>query len=54
MTTVSQDATRLAAAAVDQALRLAAGEPPTETVLTPRLVIRSTTAPPRESRKPPR
>ena len=45
MTTVSQDATALAVAAVDQALRLAAGEPPTETVLTPRLVVRATTAP---------
>jgi len=47
MTTVSQDATALAEAAVKQALSLAGGGKPTETVLTPRLVVRSTTAPPR-------
>jgi DNA-binding LacI/PurR family transcriptional regulator len=46
MTTVSQDATALAEAAVEQALGLAAGAEPTETVLTPRLVVRSTTASP--------
>lgn len=46
MTTVSQDATALASAAVDQALRLAAGNPSTEIVLTPRLVVRATTAAP--------
>jgi DNA-binding LacI/PurR family transcriptional regulator len=46
MTTVSQDATALAGAAVAQALALAGGAEPTETVLTPRLVIRSTTASP--------
>jgi DNA-binding LacI/PurR family transcriptional regulator len=45
MTTVSQDATALAAAAVDQALELASGGAPSETVLTPRLVVRATTAP---------
>ena len=45
MTTVSQDATALAAAAVDEAVRLAGGGAPTETVLTPRLVVRATTAP---------
>jgi LacI family transcriptional regulator len=45
MTTVSQDATALAAAAVEQALQLAGGGAPTETVLTPRLVVRATTAP---------
>lgn len=46
MTTVSQDATALAAAAVDQALALASGAQATETVLTPRLVVRATSAPP--------
>jgi LacI family transcriptional regulator len=46
MTTVSQDATALAAAAVDQALRLAAGGAPEEIVLSPRLVVRATTAAP--------
>jgi len=46
MTTVSQDATALAGAAVAKALALAGGAEPTETVLTPRLVVRSTTASP--------
>ncbi len=46
MTTVSQDAGRLADVAVEHALLLAAGGPPTATVLTPRLVTRATTAPP--------
>ena len=50
MTTVSQDATALASAAVDQALQQAGGAAPTETVLTPRLVVRATTAPPPPSR----
>ena len=50
MTTVSQDATALAEAAVTQALALAGGSAPTETVLTPRLVIRSTTASPTPER----
>jgi LacI family transcriptional regulator len=45
MTTVSQDAPLLAAAAVDGALLLAAGEAPSEVVLTPRLVERTTTGP---------
>jgi DNA-binding LacI/PurR family transcriptional regulator len=47
MTTVSQDATALSTAAVRQALALAGGSAPSETVLTPRLVVRSTTASPR-------
>jgi DNA-binding LacI/PurR family transcriptional regulator len=46
MTTVSQDAGRLADVAVDQALRLAAGRGPTAVVLAPRLVTRATTGPP--------
>jgi DNA-binding LacI/PurR family transcriptional regulator len=46
MTTVSQDATALASAAVDQALQQAGGAAPIETVRTPRLVVRATTAPP--------
>ncbi|MCW2716586.1 LacI family DNA-binding transcriptional regulator [Pseudonocardia sp.] len=45
MTTVSQDAPRLARAAVDAALRLTAGDEPGETVLAPTLVQRSTTGP---------
>lgn len=45
MTTVSQDAPQLARAAIDSALQLAAGEDPAETILTPRLIHRSTTGP---------
>ena len=45
MTTVSQDAGRLAEAAVSAALDLISGSAPTETVLAPRLVVRTTTGP---------
>jgi DNA-binding LacI/PurR family transcriptional regulator len=45
MTTVSQDAPQLARAAIDAAVRLIAGDELPETVLTPRLIPRSTTGP---------
>lgn len=45
MTTVSQDAARLAETAVGQAHRMIAGAAPAESVLTPRLIVRTTTGP---------
>lgn len=45
MTTVSQDAPRMADAAVAAALDIVAGGTPQDTVLTPRLVERATTGP---------
>jgi DNA-binding LacI/PurR family transcriptional regulator len=48
MTTISQNAGRLADVAIDEAIRLVAGEEPTRTVLTPELVRRSTTGPARQ------
>lgn len=51
LTTVSQDARRLAGAAVDTALALAAGDQASNTVLTPTLVSRSSTAPPSRLRR---
>ena len=45
MTTVSQDAPQLAAAAIDAAIVLIGGGDPAETILVPRLIHRSTTGP---------
>ena len=45
MTTVSQDATRLAEAAVDGALAQIAGDKAVDLVLAPHLVRRATTGP---------
>ena len=49
LTTVSQEPEQLAAAAIRRAIARAEGDPPQEApiVVTPRLVVRSTTAPPR-------
>ena len=52
LTTIAQDSRRLADAALDLAVRRAGGwdDPPVETVVPPRLVVRGTSAPPERRR----